>query len=240
MHAAIAGTRGELKILLDKVSSLARLSISGAIKTEVYGDDQELFALANLERMLAGNPKGAMQPDMISLLFQVVTFAYKDLALRPIEEVASEVREVQAALIGTLLQEGDEQWSNRTVIWNHISKTIPSFLHLPGDKWPARLDSWWSRLWWMRPASAAASTSKGDNAHGVEEKSEKLIRPVDEFYEYIEKHPDESFGFGVRLGNANGTFIKFMDECSPYKSAILGLDQTWLKNPGGPYFEGFR
>lgn len=87
----------------------------------------------------------------------------------------------------------------------------------------------------MREASAASS-NKDDVAHGVEEKSEKLIRPVDEFYEYIGKHPDESFGFGVRLGN--GTFIKFMDECAPYKNAILGLDKTWLENPGGPYFEG--
>lgn len=231
---AIVGTRGELKHVLDKISMLVRLSISGAIKTAFYGDDQEMFAMANLDNLLTGDPKGAMQPDMITLLFQIITMSYKDLALRPLKEVVTEVREVQTDLMAELLKR--EDWKNRTVIWNHLSKTVPSFLHLPGKKWPIRLESWWSRFWFMNEETEYRGDLTTSSFDQAEDKSVRRRRIVDDLYEYIEKHGEESFGYGMRLDN--GTFIGFMDECSQYRAAILGLDRSWIEHPGGPYFEG--
>lgn len=219
---AIVGTRQQLKKMSDYMLLYSRLAVSGAIRVAVKGDDQELLGLANVAHIFTEN-KTLVLPDMVSLLFQTITFSYKDLESRMLGDMLGTVRPAQQITLNRTLE---EEWSNRIVIYNHLAKAIPSFIHFPGVKPRAKTEPYYHMLWFMQPSQ------RSDN---VQASNDAPLTPAEGFLHHLDQHRNETFGYGARLDN--GTWMGFMDMCAQHKATLLGLDMDWVTNPGGPYVE---
>ena len=189
--AAMVGRRRDLKKLSDEMTMHSRLVLSGAMSVRIAGDDQELLGILNLGHILLKGI-GLVIPDMLTKFFQVVTFAYKDLEVRSFLEILPAVRDIQQSALHELLAD-NEEWRHRSVIWNRISNTVPTFFHFPGCKAPAKTEPYYTNLWFM----------KVDNTGGTNASPEKQ-RPAEIFLEHIRAHADERFGYGASWMMENG------------------------------------
>lgn len=214
-YAAVIGKRNGLQTLFSAMSAKLDLVQTGELNPRFRGSDQELMTLVNLHSMNAKEPH-AVLADGFQLLFQVVAFSYKDLIPQTLSEskLESTVSSHERLLSGII--EEDKDWTNRSVIYNHISHTVPSFLHFPGPKESSdKLDFWWKLMWWMQPSGL---DSNSDVDHDQIDTGPS--RPADSFLELMEENTDEELGYGAKL--ADGTWMSYKDLCSPYKTAILG------------------
>lgn len=178
---------------------------SGRLKPNFRGSDQELLFRVNYDSIRKGAPHTVVADDQM-MLFQVVTFSYKDLILQTLAETVSDANEPQHRLLQNLIAE-DSDWGNRSMVYNHISHTIPSLLHFPGPKKPK---NWWKLMWWMQP-QANHNTASGRAKLGE--------TPAAIFYKSLEEHTDESSGYGARL--PDGSWRSYMDLCGAFKSIML-------------------
>lgn len=176
------------------------------------GSDQELMALANYDEITAHRPE-AVAVDGHLLLFQIVKYSYKDLVLQTLAESASDTNALQIKTLTDLVNK-DKQWSNRSLVYNHISHTVPAFLHFAGPEKYIATDAWWKFMWWMQPAFEVVESADQDI---VKRPVGKL--PAEMFYEKLKHRTSEEDGYGARL--PDGTWLSYMDLCRPYTSAIL-------------------
>ena len=180
---------------------------------KIMGSDQEVMGIVNDEDIQAKRPH-AVVPDGHQLLFQVVTFSIKDLILQTLKKSVSDTNAHQANLLTTFMDK-NKQWTNRSLVYNHISHTVPAFLHFPGPKKHVTTDVWWKLMWWMQPTPETGNPSIQDvNEHPTG----KL--PAEIFYDKMALDTSEESGYGARL--PDGTWFSYMDMCRPYFSAILG------------------
>ena len=109
----------------------------------------------------------------------------------------------------------NKQWTNRSLVYNHISHTVPAFLHFPGPKKRHNMDVWWKLMWWMQPAFDTVNPSN----HNVNEHPTGRL-PAKIFHDKTFLNTNEESGYGARL--PDGTWLSYMDMCRPHASAILG------------------
>lgn len=207
------GTSSDLKQLFLKMSAKLKLLQNNELNVKVKGSDQEMMVRVNYDSIKAERPHTVV-PDGRLLLFQVVTFSYKDLILQKLSESISDTVNYQIKVLTDLIHK-HKQWSNRSIVYNHISHTVPAFLHFPGYKKRMKTDVWWKLMWWMQPTFDTVASSKQD-AH---EHSIGRI-PAEIFYDKMSLNTVEESGYGARL--PDGTWLSYMDMCGSYESAILG------------------
>lgn len=212
---AVIGSRKGLRELYSAMSAKMDLVLQGQLKVTRIGSDQELMGLANLDTIVLGDKRG-IQPDGRSLLFQVAAYSYRDLMVRKLSNAVYDMHAAQQGLLKELVKE-DKQWTNRNIVYNHIARAVPSFLHFAGPDLDDRTEPWWNGMWWMQPSK--------QQEHGGGTYAEAQLRPkrpVESFWELLEQQAEESerFGHGARL--ANGTWMGYMEMCAPYKQFILG------------------
>lgn len=203
---AVIGTSHDLTSVFTKMSVKLELVEKGQLTPKHRGSDQELMARVNLDSMKKGGPQAVLGDDQM-MLFQVVTFSYKDLIFQTVVETIPDTKEAQHEPLRNLLRE-EAQWANRSIAYNHISHTIPPLLHFPGPRKPK---NWWKLMWWMQPLKHSNCTSPQCL------KQERT--PAELFYAILESRTDEASGYGAKL--PDGTWLSYMDLCGPFKQTML-------------------
>lgn len=170
------------------------------------GSDQELLALISLEHQQAEKPM-PLTADAHVLLFQVITNSARDLKQDTLPNILSKIQFSQKGPLTQVLQQ-DTSWNDRKILWNHSTKSIASFVHMPGPKANKQLNFWWSQMWWMQPSEREVTAIFDESTP-----------PVHRLLTSLLEQTSESQGYGVRL--ANGTWLAFADICSGHTDVIL-------------------
>lgn len=214
LSTALIGSSSDLLNLFKNMSAKLELVEQGKLKPKSRGSDQELMVRVNYDSMQSGNSNVVVGDDQM-MLFQVTTFSYKDLVFQNLSETIQDTKEPQKSILNDLIKE-DNHLVGRSIIYNFRSQTIPPMIHFPGH--PKPLKKWWKLMWWMRPQYTILRNGNTTNTtRSVVIQNAKS--PAEVFYEKLEKHPEEPYGYGARL--ANGQWMSYMDLCRPFVRDIL-------------------
>lgn len=201
---AVIGSSGELKDLFSKMAEKLKLVESGRLIPRVRGSDQELMTRVNLDSIRKEGHQAVLGDDHL-MLFQVVTFSYKDLIFQSLGETIRDGRGLQRTLLQGIVEENAD-WEPRRIAFNHISETVPSLLHFPGPKKP---EFWWDYMWWMQPITIVDFFGR----------PKENITPAQVFYKKMKSHTDEASGYGAKL--PDDSWLSYMDLCEPFVEDIL-------------------
>lgn len=209
---AIVGARHHLKQLYNLAHEKMTGYLAGASFDDAgrKGSDQGILALISLEHRQAKKPL-PLTPDAHVLLFQVITNSGRDLEQQTVPDILSKVQSIQKSPLTQTLRE-DMAWKKRKILWNHATKSVSSFVHMPGPRKVKQLDFWWSQMWWMQPSEDEGFDDSG-----------RPMPPARRLLRHLLEHTTESKGYGIRL--ANGTWYAFAHICSEHADVILQSEE---------------
>jgi len=183
----IIGKRSDYKKVYTAATTLAEAVTEHRLKVTTVGSDQEILGFVN---MAFANSSTAplVQPEGHLRLFQIMKNAYKDVVFESLASIGQQLPREQWQALQDF---GAHDSLQQQVAWNHMAKTVPTFIHFPGPKEP--MEYYWSQMWWMQ-----------ENSNGTR-------RAYDTFVKRMYKRRDREDGYGAQL--PDGTWLSYAELC---------------------------